>query len=165
MNIYCSLSLKFLSPLRFLLLSILFLFVTKECLKEFRYCAYGFGCSKIVNFCCTKAGLTWKSSEFCQQSIGCIRLILGTFQDVVQQNQSFWSTYSPTWPLTKSCMEAGTLHKNSKGPLQKRHSLDSSYLCTYLMSIESPKSLKASLKYCQAQFHLAIQVQFHLNWD
>ena len=57
---FCSHPLKFLLPSRFFVFSISFLFITKECLKEFRYCASGPGCSKIVNFCRTEAGLTSK---------------------------------------------------------------------------------------------------------
>ena len=37
-----------------------FLFLTKVCLKEFRYGASGPGCSKIFIFCRTEAGLTSK---------------------------------------------------------------------------------------------------------
>ena len=40
--------------------SISFLFITNECLKEYWYGASGPGCSKLVNFCRTEAGLTSK---------------------------------------------------------------------------------------------------------
>ena len=67
----------------FFLFSISFLFIIKECLKEFRYCASGLGCSKIINFCCTEAGFTTKWGRI--SSIGDIRISLGTSYNVVRR--------------------------------------------------------------------------------
>ena len=89
---------------------------------EFRYCASGPGCSNIANFCCTEVGV-----EFSQQSIGDIRISLATLYADVQcrvmkskflvyiltHSTPHALNHSPTHPLTKTCMEAGTLPKNS----------------------------------------------------
>ena len=73
----------------------LFFVELSQCLKEFRYCASGPRCFKIVNFCRTGV-------EFRQQSIGDLRISQATLYDVARRNHNFWSTYSLTHSLTYS---------------------------------------------------------------
>ena len=103
----------------------------KECLKEFRYRVRGHVCSKIVIFCCTEAGLTSKWGRISpevywwhqNQSSYNVRRS-ATSRDGIKVFCLHTHPYSPIHPfthsLTKSCMEASTLPKNSlcrPGPL------------------------------------------------
>ena len=73
--------------------------IINECLKEFRYCVRGPGCSKIVNFVVwgriSPAVYWWHQNQSSY-------IVCTTSCDVVQQNQSFPSTYSLTHSLTHS---------------------------------------------------------------
>ena len=88
-----------------------------QCLKEFRYCVSGPVCSKIIIFCHTEAGLTSKCGRISpkvywwhQNQSSYIVRCLATSRNGIKVFGLY--THSPTHPLTKACMEAGTLPKN-----------------------------------------------------
>ena len=65
-------------------------------------------------FVVQKLALYQNGEAFRQKSIGDIRISVATLYNVLRRHamESKFLAYIPTHPLTKACMEAGTLPKN-----------------------------------------------------